>query len=326
MNNKDLIQKSINFYTTSSSDCEIMKILMSPIELLSHINDSNKINTKNQANTNLCNFILSLTHDDQFIDEFNHNVSLDQRSQPFIKTDSDLYYYLKHIQNILLQSYLNYHDPSKKIPSKLYRSVSLGELEYLKSSPQIDTLWSTTSMRDCATWYTLDVAEHEWNPKEHFIIELSTQNKIPFVNVDVDATRSYEPGEFILTPPFNVSKLKLIRKGGMDALGFYNEFTIPIYSAEIKTNYNYQNSHQVSYEEIYSQFMLLKKDINKYGNMIEAYLNNASSSKNLLHNPDYIVWARNLIQLIQMLQQYINEYAKEALTCSDELPKRKILK
>lgn len=53
--NNQLIEKSINVYTSSSQDCKIMKILMSPIELLNHL--QNKLNTNNQANINLCNFV-----------------------------------------------------------------------------------------------------------------------------------------------------------------------------------------------------------------------------------------------------------------------------
>lgn len=323
MNNNQFIEKSINVYTASSQDCKIMKILMSPIELLNHL--QNKPNTNNQANKNLCDLITALTNDEAFTPQFDENVLENQWPTPFIKRENDLYHYLVHIQNILLQSYLNYHDPNKQIPSKLYRSVSAQELEYLKINRKIDTLWSTTSKLDSAIFYTLEEAEHEWNPKEHFIIELSIKNKIPFVDVEIDAKRIYEPNEFILTPPFNVSKLKLVKKGGMDSIGFYSYNTIPIYSAEIKTDYNFEAANHVDYEQLVTQFLQIARDINKYGNMIEAYLNNEFNYKNLLHNPDYIIWARNLINLISMLEQYINEYAKECITYNNESPKMKIL-
>ncbi len=326
MNNIQEIINSINFYTASSQDCEIMKILMSPIELLGQIKDGEKINTNKQANVNLCNFISNLTNDEHFHDEFNNNVLAHKLPKTFIKMEGVLYQYLVHIQNILLASYLNYHDSSKQIPLKLYRSVTLKELEYLKKARQIDTLWSTTSTMESVINYTLEEAEHEWEPKEHFIIELSTKNKIPFVDVDNDAKIIFEPNEFILTPPFNVSKLKLVKSGGMNAIGFYSYDTIPIYSAEIKTNYNFQMTNQVTYEQLYKQFMAIEKDINKYGNMIEGYLNNDSANNNLLHNQEYRIWARNLIKLIQLLQQYTNEYVKEYIACDHEPPKMKILK
>lgn len=325
MNTDKNIIESINCYTYSSQDCEILKILMSPIEYLGQLKNSNKINPNNQANINLCNLISNLTNDESFRLEFNQNVLNHAIPKTFIKTSSDLYSYLKHIQNILLQSYINYYDQSKNIPLKLYRSVSSLELEYLKNTRQINTLWSTTSTLDSVIGYTLEIAEHEWDPKEHFIIELAIKNKIPFVDVDNDAKTIFEPNEFILTPPFTVSKLKLVKKGGMNPLGFYNQNSIPIYSAELKTSYDYNSINNVAYDEIINKYNQIAKDIKVYGNMIEAYLNN-NDKNNLLHNQGYRLWARNLQELIKMMQLYMNEYAKEFIKNNNVKPKMKILK
>lgn len=130
MNTDKNIVESINCYTYSSNDCEIIKILMSPIEHLGQLKNSNKLNTNNAANINLCNLISNLTHDESFKLEFNKNVLAHGMPKTFIKTSPDLYNYLRHIQNILLQSYINYYDKTKNIPIKLYRSVSVLELEY----------------------------------------------------------------------------------------------------------------------------------------------------------------------------------------------------
>lgn len=325
MNTNKNIVESINCYTYSSQDCEILKILMSPIEYLGQLKNSNKTASNNQANINLCNLMSNLTNDESFKLEFNQNVLNHKLPKRFTKTESVLNDYLKHIQNILLQSYINYYDQSKNIPLKLYRSVSLSELEYLKTSRQIDTLWSTASTIDSVIGYTLEIAEQEWDPKEHFIIELTIKNKISFVDVDVDAETIFEPNEFILTPPFTVSKLKLIKKGGMNSLGFYNQNSIPIYSAELKTSYDYNCINNITYDKIINKFNKISKDINIYGNMIEAYLND-NDKNNLLHNKGYRLWARNLQELIKMMQLYMCEYSKEIVKNNNEQPKMKILK
>ena len=120
------------------------------------------------------------------------------------KDEETLNIYMNHIKNILIQSYINYHDSTKKMPTKLYRSISKYEFDYLKTTRKINTLWSTTSSLKTAIGYTIEMSRLEWNPEEHFILEFSPREKIPFVDVDTDAETIFEPNEFILIPPFNI--------------------------------------------------------------------------------------------------------------------------
>ncbi|MBO5138482.1 MAG: hypothetical protein J6B89_02455 [Bacilli bacterium] len=318
----DLIKESIECYINSSHDCEIMKVLMSPINYLEKLGEAQKIDINNLYTMNFANLLSNLTSVTP--DLLYDNLLSSNLQKSFIKTSDLLYDYLVHIQNILFQSYISYYDVNNKMPQKLYRSVSAKELEYLTKSRKIDTLWSTTSTLDSVIGYTMEVTNHEWIPKEHFIIELTTKDKIPFVDVETCVEMGFEPNEFILVPCFTISNFKLVKEGAINFFGFYNADTIPIYSAEIQNIYDVQTIDSVSYNDIVEQFNKISVDIGKYGDMIEAYLN-GNDCINLLHYHNYRLWAKNLQKLINMLQIYISEHAKSIVAGAD-LSKIKMLK
>lgn len=321
MNINDKIKESIKFYNKDSNNCKLMKILMEPINYLGYLKKTNKTN---KYNANLGNFLLGLGQTQNDILKFNEIFETNNDyHEEFIKDIDSLYQYLCHIQNIFIQSYINYYDKNASFPKKLYRSVYKEELDYLKNAKQIKAIWSTSSTLEASQGYTMELADSEWNPKEHFILELSLKNRIPFIDVDKLKCRVFEPNEFILTSPFTVSKIQLIKKGGISQLGFYTPDSIPIYSAELK--YTESENLNCSFEDILKQINIVKQDFELYRDLIENYLNSKSEEK-LLHQSDYRNWVHKLQELISMIQSYSSYYAKVYLNAPEEANKLMILK
>ncbi|MBR4618780.1 MAG: hypothetical protein IKO49_05700 [Bacilli bacterium] len=289
---------SIIFYTSNNDNCRIIKILMDPFDTL--LGMSTKPSDYNPYNKNMMKVFENIgtsTIDFKETVEYHQNMK-----RNFISTSEELDLYIHHLENILEVAYKNYYS-DKTLPNKLYRSVTKSELDYLNKNRTIESLWSTTKTLDTSIDFTIEQAEAEWNPKEHFIIELSLKGRVPFVDVDNDAFKVFEPNEIILIPPFNVSKPQLIKKGGMDFLGFYSRNTIPLYKANFKSNE--LSIHNTPFEEIGNLYQNIRSDIEIYGPLIEDLLN-YKIDKKLLNQEGYRLWAKNLVLLLNKLKDYLN--------------------
>lgn len=297
MEKVEQIKNSIEFYTMDQEKCRILKILMDPINYLEWLKKVDETVLECEENFNK---LLSFLERDN-VSNFG---SKDLLNTPFIKDSSSFCKALNHLVNIFVESYLNYYDGNVSMPNKLYRSITRSELEYLRKQNKINTLWSTSTSLNTAIRYTMEIAEHEWNPKEHFILEFSTKSKIPFIDVDKSAAKGFEPNEFILIPPFNISNLKLIKDGGMDKLGFYSPDGIPIYRAIFKDKDKDNFVKNVSIEDIYIMYEQVVSKIEIYGELIELYLNKKIDGS-IFHRQDYRIWAQKLRLLVKMLQSYV---------------------
>ena len=315
------IQESIKFYTKSSDDSRLIKLLIDPIDYLAYIPKANKKHIEMSQYNKLWGQYLGC--EQVFKDTINfHN----QKLIPFIKDEETLNIYMNHIKNILIQSYINYHDSTKKMPTKLYRSISKYEFDYLKTTRKINTLWSTTSSLKTAIGYTIEMSRLEWNPEEHFILEFSPREKIPFVNVDTDAETIFEPNEFILIPPFNISNLKLVKPGGMDWLGTYDWDNVPIYSVEFKTKKS-NPTKNIEISDINKLYQEVSSGIHIYGDTIEKILNSNDTDKQF-HSQNYRTWAKKMQELFNMQQKFMYNYFSNQdsiETLSNEIQKLKIL-
>lgn len=310
MEKDEQIKDSIRFYTMDQEKCRMLKILMDPVSYLKWLNKVDETALKCGENFNK----LLLIFEKEYVSNFDSKDLLsDFENTYFVKDSSSFCEVLNHLVNIFIKSYLNYYDSSVSMPNKLYRSITRSELEYLKKQNKINTLWSTSTSLDTAIGYTMEIAGHEWRPKEHFILEFYIKSKIPFIDVDKSAAKVFEPNEFILIPPFNISNLKLIKDGGMDNLGFYSSDNIPIYRATFKDKDKDSFVKNVSIKDIYTMYEQVVRKIEIYGELIELYLNKKIDG-NIFHRQDYMIWAKNLELLVKMLQSYVaGEIRRDAI-------------
>ena len=291
------IKDSIIFYTSNTTNCRILKILMDPFASL--LLNLKKPNTNNQYNKGLMDFLENdIEVDDLFLDD----TSLENIDNKFISNACDLDLYFHHLENLIEISYKNLHS-QKQFPTKLYRSINKAEFDDLHESRTINSMWSTTKDLDSAIGFTLEQAEAEWNPTEHFIIELSIKGRLPFIDVDNDAFRVFEPNEVIIMSPFNVSKPVLYKDGGLDLLGFYNYDSIPIYKSVIKSIN--MTKRDISFQKIKELYNEVRVGIEVYGPKIEQFLN-YKIDKKIFYDHDYRSWAMKLSFLIKLLKEYSN--------------------
>lgn len=315
------IRESIKFYTKSSDDSRLMKLLIDPIDYLAYIPKANKKHIEMNPYNKIWGQYLGCEQVFKDAVDF-HN----KKIIPFIKDEETFNIYMHHIKNILIQSYINYHDNSKKMPTKLYRSISKYEFDYLKTTRKINTLWSTTNSLKTAIGYTIEMSRLEWNPEEHFILEFSPREKIPFIDVDTDAETVFEPNEFILIPPFNISNLKLVKPGGMDWLGTYDWDNVPIYSVEFKAK-KAKSNEKIEISDINRLYQEVSSGIYIYGDTIEKILNSNDTNKQF-HSQNYRTWAKKLQELFNLQQIFMNNYFSSQTsieTLSDEIQKHKLL-
>lgn len=291
--NKKEIEKSILCYTTTTRDCQKMKMLMDPLEYLEWLGKKDNTLEFSTMNKDFMNFL------EMSLFDIEENFEYEERID-FIKDEEELKIFLQHIQNLLFQSYMNYEDKNKRLPSKLYRLISKKELEYLKKTRTISTFWSTTSDIDTAIGFATETA----NDKEQFLLEFSTKGKIPFIDVDRDAKTVFEPNEFILVPPFKISNLSLKKKEKPSPFGLYTIDNIPIYTANFKP-INNDILEDVNLQKMDTFFNGVIKNFIIYKDSIAMYLNK-EQDKNLFHEQGYRMWANNLKEYIHLQQNYIH--------------------
>lgn len=313
------IKESINFYTHDTKNCQIIKTLIDPIEYLRQAKKTIELSMKeNIYSNNLCNFLNSSI--------INPNIpnSKKYRQNEFIKDKETLYQYLQHIQNILVQGYMNYYDLNYKMPTKLYRAISNIELENLNNTNKINNLWSTSSSLTTTQGYIIETVEVQTSI-EYLILEIPINQRIPFIDVDKNGSASFEPNEFILIPSakFRLSKIK--QRNEMNNLGFYTTDNIPIYSAKIQYQ---KNTINTIHEKIDNLVRNIANNINQYGSKIEEYLNDSNQDK-VIQDKKFHEWAKNLQLLFITQQQYIDyciANQSNSKQLEKELNKIKILK
>lgn len=318
---KNKIKESIQFYTGNSSNCQNMKILIDPIDYLTQTKKIKDLRlVSNLYNDNFYN-LLNIIGTNNIVNE-----NKLYKQNEFIKDKETLYQYLQHIQNILIQGYTNYYDTNYQLPNKLYRAISNVELEYLNRTGNIDNLWSTTSNLTTAQGYIIETEEYK-SAIEYFILELPINHKIPFIDVDKNEGKVFEPNEFILMSSFNIANIKIIKTGKNNSLGFYDFDNIPIYQAKILSKHN-QTIENINHEAIINLVMEIANNINIYGRKIEEYLNTVNIKK-LTNDAKFYEWAKKLQQLFKMQQQYINNCIanqQNQQQLNEDLDKIKILK
>lgn len=276
------IKNSILTYTTTTSDCQKMKILMDPIEYLQGL--GKKENTFNL-------FGMSL-------------FEIGKKNFEFIKSEEELNMFLQHIQNIFVQAYKNYEDPNKNVPTKLYRSISKKELDYLNKMQNIHTLWSTTNSFDTALGFTVEMEEND-----PFILEFSIKEKVPFIDVDHDAKTVFEPNEFILVPSFKISNVKLKKPGQRNIFGIYSTDNIPIYTANFKP-VNNNSVEDVNMEKMHTLYQGVIKNFFVYRDWIEQYVQEERDD-GFFYDSGYRSWARDLKNYINLQQRYVYKCIRE---------------
>ena len=290
---------SIVFYTIDDTQCMNIKILIDPFETLSGM--AIKPDKNNYYNNNLLRELNKLNNSD---DEHNFKTfPQDDTKTKFITDKKTFDKYIYHIEELFKLAYINYYNSQVTLPSKVYRSVTKKELDFLNKSRAINTLYSVSKDLDTSIGFTIEKAEHEWNPQEHFIIAFSIKERVPFIDVDKSIESIFEPNEIILIPPFYVTKPKLTKNGGMNALGFYSFDSIPEYQSTLKM---YQTTENVKdFQTIYKLYEEIRNEIEIYGKRMENYLNNEDDFK-LLNDSAYRVCAKKLETLIKLLKTYIS--------------------
>lgn len=284
----------ITFYTRDVINSRNIKILMDPIDTLKSM--SIKQNECNPYNQHLAQVFKEFSGKDEF--NLDNNPTLNKK---FIKQE-ELDLYMHNIEELITKAYINYYNNSK-LPTRLYRSITKDELNFIKNNKRINTLWSTTKDFETCAGFTMEATETEWDPIEHYILQLSLNDRIPFIDVDKDSKTVYEPNEVILLRPFNVSNPLLIKSGGMDEYGFYSLKTIPICDATIKSITN--NCEYIEFEEVIKLYDSVKKEFDKYSKVIEQILN-YEIDHSIFNDTNYKEWANKIITMINMLQNHIN--------------------
>lgn len=312
------IKESINFYTNDTKNCQMMKALIDPISYLKQTKKTMELNRASNIYNGNFSFLNALM--------CNGNILNGNKQAQFIKDKETLYQYLQHIQNIIIQGYMNYYNHDYKMPPKLYRAISNIELENLNNTGKVENLWSTSSSLTTTQGYIIEIIEMQTAIK-HLILEIPINQRIPFVDVDKNGAKSFEPHEFILIPPFKFHISKVKKMGKMNDLGFYTVDNIPIYSAKIQYTKT-SNIENVNQETISNLVINIANDINLYGSKIEEYLNEVNQNK-ISQDSKLQEWSKNLQLLFTMQQQYIdycvaNQSNYEQL--EQELNKIKILK
>ena len=291
----------IAFYTRDTSNCRNLKILMDPFETLKNMAIKPK---QNPYNKNLIGFLKSQNVPTEDIEKEINGFNELFTQKTFIKEKQELDLYISNLEQILKKAYINYYN-FNKLPSKLYRSVNTNELNFLNKSRTINALFSTTKDLQTCKEFTIETAELEWDPEEHHIIELSLKGRIPFIDVDKDSFKVFEPNEVILVNPFTVTKPILTKKGSPNAFGFYTMDTIPEYSSIIK--HIESNPTNIDMEDINELYEQVRNGIGIYGTKIEQLLNYEIDNK-LFNNVEYREWAKKLSKMINMLQNHIEYY------------------
>lgn len=250
------ISDSISEYTCHTDKSQIIKILINPLEYLEGLKNSNHFSITNK----------------------------------FIYTENHLYQYMNYIKDIFIQGYYNYYNCPNSLNFVLYRAMSEIEFSNLLNNGNVNTLYSTFSSFAQARNYILDNYEDVFKDN-HYIVEFSLSDVLPFINVSVDSSNCYERGEIILLPSFNISNLELTE---------YQHYYHTIHEAKAHItpisidNYNIQNI-DTKLNELYLD---ISEDIYKYGVLIDKYLNNDSDLK---ENMDLINWLKKISLYVKYL-------------------------
>lgn len=268
INNK--ISDSISFYVNDSSESQTIKILTSPIDYLKGLKISGYF------------FILN----------------------NFITDEVILEKYINIVKDIMIQGYYNYYKKSI-FNNKLYRSISISELKCIRENLRINDIYSTTKTFNSCADYTIEVSNSEWDPKEHFIIELNLKDNLPYIDVDIDSSSYIEPNEVILLSGFNINNLKLIHDVKPNILGFYSHDTIPIYSADI-----YGINNNMDLTKLEEKYNFVVSNIDTYGCMIQDYLQDKIND-NIFSDPNYLCWANSMIEYINILDGCIKKFISD---------------
>lgn len=290
MSNKYSINESIECYCSSSSDCNIMKILMDPIDYLKLSSQKRKTDKNIDAFSALGLIDTTMP-------------TLYEESREFISTEEEFEIFLQHIQNILIKGYQNYVDDNVKMPSKVYRAITKNELNFLVNNQRVSTLYSTDSSMDTIIGFIMEKTEHDWSPKERIILEMPIYQKMPFIDVDNDSKTIFEPNEIILLPSFNLSKIRIKNKGNTSLFSLYDEQYISKYTAIIKPHILTPNSN---ISEINKLYEFLMNNLIKYEEYIENYMNHKVSDK-IFKDNDFKKWIISLKRFIDLETQYVHD-------------------
>lgn len=266
------ISKSIKLYTDSDNCAQTIKILMNPTNYL--------LGLKNSGHYNILN--------------------------EFIKTESRFNIFINYIKDMMIQCFKNYENNSN-IDSTIYRAISKVELDYLKTGPTINEFYSATKKYEDCAGYLIETANSEWEPVEHFIVELTHKNNIPYIDVDNDSSNRFEPNEVILLPRINISNLHLIKEGYPSCMMFYSASNIPIYGADIISDDNYED---VTEEMLIAKYNEVAPYIDIFGKMVESYLQSMIGNE-LFNNLNYLKLVNRLNEYMSMLKSYVKKCVKK---------------
>lgn len=268
----DEISKSINKYTGSDSGAQTIKILMNPTSYL--------LGLKNSGHYSIV--------------------------EEFIKTEKLFNAYINYIKDMMIQAYKNYR-VNPNLNSKLYRSISRNELEYLETGPIINEFYSTTKEYDDCAGYLIETSNSEWEPVEHFIVELSVRNEIPYIDVDKDSSNQFEPNEIVLLPRLNISNIHLVKEGDTTCMMFYSHSNIPIYGADITFD---DASYDVTEEMLVAKYNEVAPYIDIFGSMIESYLQSKKGNE-IFNDSKYLEWINSLNEYMNMLKMYVKKCVEQ---------------
>lgn len=283
------ISNSIELYCRSQEDCNIIKILTNPTDHLKLLGQKREpMKMENDPFYNIMGLM--------------DNIPIDfEETKKFISTKEEFETFLQHIQNMLIKGYQNYVDDSVKMPNKLYRAVCQNEIDFLASNKKIETFYSTDSNMDDLLGFIIEKQEHDWNPKQRFILEIPIYEKIPFIDVDNDSKTIFEPNEIILLPSFNVSKLRLKNKGKSNLFGMYDEKYMTRYTCKISPQMVTPSSNISEINKLHESLMI---NLTKYESHIQGYINHEIGD-NIFKDNDFKNWIISLKRYIYLQRQYV---------------------
>lgn len=258
------ISDSISQYTCYTDKSQIIKILIDPINYLEGLKKSNHFKI----------------------------------TESFIYYENNFIKYMEYIVDMFKQGYYNYYNYPNNLDFVLYRAMSENEFNKLNNVETIDTFYSTFSSFANARNYILDNYEDVYK-ENHYIVEFNLHDILPYIDVSVDSSNSYEKGETILLPEFKINNMELLHQ---------QHYYYTIYEAKADIEPIVFNNYNI--DEIYLNMEKLYIDIIEglynNGTLINSFLNN--DNINIKDNKSFIEWAKKLseyLKLINISQHYI---------------------